>query len=79
MNVTSGVGAAIRAERIRMGLPVADAATTLVEMPRGRPPIGPRFEIRLPEDLLAKVDAMAEKEGVKRVEMIRRLLMQVLG
>ena len=48
--------------------------TTLPDVPRGRPPIGPPFQIRLPDDLLAKLDARAAAEGVSRAEMVRRLL-----
>lgn len=40
----------------------------------GRPPIGPAINMRFPEEVLAEIDARAEAEGVKRAEMIRRLV-----
>ena len=40
----------------------------------GRPEIGPVIQVRLPEDLLTKVDAAAEKAGLSRAETIRQLL-----
>lgn len=40
----------------------------------GRPSVGPKVEFRLEEEHLAKVDARAAKEGVKRAEMLRRLV-----
>lgn len=52
--------------------------TTLAEMPRGRPGIGPPIQIRLPDDLLARVDERAKAEGVNRAEMSRRLLAAAL-
>jgi hypothetical protein len=40
----------------------------------GRPKIGPAIQVRLPEDILAAVDARAEATGVSRAEMIRTTL-----
>ena len=45
----------------------------------GRPEIGVRVEVRLPEDLLAAVDARAEDDGVSRAEMVRVLLGEALS
>lgn len=40
----------------------------------GRPVVGPKVEVRLDPDTLAKVDARADKEGVKRAEVLRRII-----
>jgi hypothetical protein len=40
----------------------------------GRPTVGPKVEVRLDPETLAKVDERAAKEGVKRAEMLRRLI-----
>ncbi|GHC40003.1 hypothetical protein GCM10010348_79160 [Streptomyces anthocyanicus] len=40
----------------------------------GRPAVGPKVEVRLDPDILARVDERAAKEGVKRAEMLRRLI-----
>ena len=45
----------------------------------GRPEIGPTIQVRLPEDLLAQIDAKAEAENVSRAEMVRALLGEALG
>lgn len=37
----------------------------------GRPEIGPRIQVRLPESLVAEVDALAEAAGVSRAAWIR--------
>jgi len=39
----------------------------------GRPEVGPAVNVRFPSDLLARVDAQAQREGLSRAEMIRRL------
>lgn len=44
----------------------------------GRPVVGPKVEVRLDPDTLAKVDARAAEEGVKRAEMLRRLIVASL-
>ncbi|MFI5687927.1 CopG family transcriptional regulator [Streptomyces sp. NPDC051636] len=44
----------------------------------GRPPVGPKVEVRLDLDTLARVDERAEREGVKRAEMLRRLIVSAL-
>jgi hypothetical protein len=41
---------------------------------RGRPAIGAPVNVRLPEDLLAWIDAGADAAGVKRAEFIRATL-----
>lgn len=43
-------------------------------MTRGRPPIGDRVTVRLQPDLLARIDAEAERRDVSRAELIRDLL-----
>lgn len=45
----------------------------------GRPEIGPAIQVRLPEDLLAAVDAKAEAENVSRAEMVRTLLDEAIS
>lgn len=42
--------------------------------PAGRPEIGPAINIRLPVDLLAAIDARAERRGYSRAQFIRLLL-----
>lgn len=44
----------------------------------GRPEVGPVIQVRLPEELLERVDYEAEKEGQSRAETIRRLLEKAL-
>jgi Ribbon-helix-helix protein, copG family len=41
---------------------------------RGRPSTGTRIEVRLPDDLIAAVDAAAAVEDATRAEMIRIML-----
>lgn len=40
----------------------------------GRPAVGPKVEFRLEQDVLDKVDARAAAEGIKRAEMLRRIV-----
>lgn len=40
----------------------------------GRPPVGPRFEIRLPAERINELDLEAHRLGVTRTELIRRIL-----
>lgn len=40
----------------------------------GRPPIGPMVNVRLPEELIAKLDKHAADYGISRAEVIRLLL-----
>ncbi|MFF8590001.1 CopG family transcriptional regulator [Streptomyces sp. NPDC015220] len=40
----------------------------------GRPTVGPKVEVRLAPEVLAKVDARAAEAGVKRAEMLRRII-----
>lgn len=44
----------------------------------GRPEIGPAVQVRLPEDLLEQIDALAEQAGISRAETIRQLLEKAL-
>ena len=44
----------------------------------GRPLVGPKVELRLSEDDLARVEERAKKEGVSRAEMLRRLVVASL-
>jgi predicted transcriptional regulator len=46
---------------------------------RGRPRVGPQVAIRLPTDLLARIDAIAAERGRTRAEVIRRALSRVLS
>lgn len=39
---------------------------------RGRPPIGARVHVNIPDDLLADIDAEAARRGTTRAEEIRR-------
>lgn len=56
------------AHKPRMGRPSLSGVASAGER---SPPIG----IRMASDDLAKVDAIADREGVKRSEMVRRLLL----
>jgi len=38
----------------------------------------PTISVRLPNHIVEKIDKMAEKEGIKRSQMIRKILMQAL-
>lgn len=44
----------------------------------GRPEIGRKIEVRLPDDLIAALDAMATEDRATRAEIIRTLLWQQL-
>lgn len=44
----------------------------------GRPEIGARVEVRLPDGLLARIDARAEERLATRAEVIRELLTKAL-
>ncbi|MBX6385426.1 MAG: CopG family transcriptional regulator [Microbispora sp.] len=41
---------------------------------RGRPPVGRQITVRLPEDLIAALDAKAAEDGTSRPHVIRQLL-----
>lgn len=41
---------------------------------RGRPEVGPRIAVRLPPELIDRIDQRAEDENVPRAEVIRRTL-----
>ena len=45
----------------------------------GRPEIGPAIQVRLPEELLRRVEDRAQAQGVSRAEAIRRLLEYALA
>ena len=38
----------------------------------GRPEIGPQVKVRMPVDLIARVDEFADEAGVSRSEWVRR-------
>jgi predicted DNA binding CopG/RHH family protein len=42
--------------------------------PAGRPEIGKPITVRLPDDLVATIDAKADRLGMPRAELIRMLL-----
>lgn len=46
---------------------------------RGRPAVGPRIQVRLPEEITAEVDAYAESYGISRAEAIRLAVEEFLG
>lgn len=45
----------------------------------GRPEIGRKVEFRLQPELIKRVDEMANREGVTRAEMLRRLVTEALA
>ncbi|MCC5952237.1 MAG: ribbon-helix-helix protein, CopG family [Acidimicrobiia bacterium] len=45
----------------------------------GRPPVGDRISVRLPEEMLVEVDRRAAAAGVSRAEAIRLLLGRALA
>lgn len=45
-----------------------------VKRGRGRPPEGERVDIRIPADLLKRIDRDAKRANVSRAEQIRRIL-----
>jgi len=49
------------------------------ERPPGRPEIGPAFSLRFQPELLAAVDAAAERDGISRAEWLRRAALGTLG
>ena len=48
------------------------------EVGPGRPEIGPPILVHLPAEMTARLDALAERDGVPRAEVIRRLLGEAL-
>ena len=42
----------------------------------GRPPVGAKVEVRLPDDLLAAVDAIAAADGTSRADVIRAAVLK---
>lgn len=46
--------------------------------PGGRPEIGKPINIRLPDDVLADVDAFATRRDISRAEVIRQAVKQFL-
>jgi metal-responsive CopG/Arc/MetJ family transcriptional regulator len=45
----------------------------------GRPPIGDRISVRLPERMIVELDARADAAGVSRAEAVRLLLQRSLS
>jgi hypothetical protein len=45
-----------------------------VTAPRGRPPVGPVIEVRLPADTLTALDAVAKRSGFTRAAVARDVL-----
>jgi metal-responsive CopG/Arc/MetJ family transcriptional regulator len=45
---------------------------------RGRPPIGPTVVVRMPPELVQQLDERAEREGVARAELVRRIIANAL-
>lgn len=43
-------------------------------MTTGRPTIGPQIKVRLPRELIAELDAEAQRRAVTRSELVRVLL-----
>ena len=39
----------------------------------GRPPIGPVVLVRIPPDVIARLDAQAERKNITRAELLRRI------
>jgi hypothetical protein len=46
---------------------------------RGRPPVGERVAVRLPPDLLRRLDAESARQGRSRAATVRRLLDDALA
>jgi metal-responsive CopG/Arc/MetJ family transcriptional regulator len=46
--------------------------------PPGRPHVGSPINVRLGDDLLAKVDAYAEANSIKRAEAVRQLVQRTI-
>ena len=47
--------------------------------PRGRPPIGPRTQLRMDADQTAHLDRLAAERGTTRSALIREAVEQVYG
>lgn len=45
----------------------------------GRPHVGAKYEVRLPQDVADEVERRAASEGVRRGEMLRRLIVSGLA
>lgn len=45
----------------------------------GRPAIGPMVNVRMPHELIDRLDAEAERRGLARAAIIRKLLEDGLG
>ena len=45
----------------------------------GRPEIGPVIQVRLPEEMIAQLDEMAQRVEVSRAEIVRRMLAEALA
>lgn len=46
---------------------------------RGRPSVGPVITVRIPPDLLARLDAEAARQGITRAELVRDIVKEKLG
>lgn len=46
---------------------------------RGRPPVGPVITVRIPADVLARLDAEAARQGVTRAELVRNIVKEKVG
>jgi hypothetical protein len=43
---------------------------------RGRPPVGERIEVRLPADVVARIDRLAEEFEQTRAETLRAIIIE---
>lgn len=60
--------------------PNPDAGTGGTKRGRGRPPVGPTLTgVSVPEAMLAELDALAARDGLKRSELVRDLLGEALA
>lgn len=49
----------------------------VVKRPRGRPSTGQKVEVRLPAEVIAYFDRMAEANGLARAQVIRSVLVRL--
>lgn len=45
---------------------------------RGRPPVGRVVQVKIPDDLIARLDRVAAEHGISRSELMRRLLLDAV-
>ncbi len=82
----SGIQPLTEREALELAEQHTDADTTeqefgtLITEPRGpgRPGIGPMVNVRMPQDLIDRLDAEAERHSATRAEIIRSMLWQQL-